>query len=297
MNNNWTLWETFCKSAAIRWIAVDPKNVAHSCAVRPLKSLIIQAENDRGDIAEMLQGSLTGLGIKSTDGAFEALRERLVIVTESVNTGERFTEAMRHLIGKHKPDLVWLDPLLSFIGDDVSKQEVCSYFLRNLLNPISRERGLVWMMMHHTPKPPADPKAKSHWGTTDLSYAGTGSSELTNWARAMCLLRATKEEGKFQLVLAKRGRRAEATTLEQSRTCLLHLKHSEQGILWEKTLKPVVVELDKGKKKKKPEKTLQDLDGLISKVIWPMKKSAIVRLAIDGGHGSCLLYTSDAADE
>ena len=108
------------------------------------------------------RASLTGLGIKSTDDAFEGLRERLVIVTESVNTGERFTEAMRHLIGKHKPDLVWLDPLLSFIGDDVSKQDVCSYFLRNLLNPISRERGLVWMMMHHTPKPPADPKAKSH---------------------------------------------------------------------------------------------------------------------------------------
>ena len=173
-------------------------------------------------------------------------------MTESVNTGERFTEAMRHLIGKHKPDLVWLDPLLSFIGDDVSKQDVCSYFLRNLLNPISRERGLVWMMMHHTPKPTVDPKAKSHWGTADLSYAGTGSSELTNWARAMCLLRATKEEGQFQLVLAKRGKRAEASSLEGVRTCQLHLKHSEQGILWEQTLKPVVVELDKGKKKKKP---------------------------------------------
>ena len=69
-------------------------------------------------------------------------RERLVIVTESVNTGERFTDAMRHLIGKHKPDLVWLDPLLSFIGDDVSKQDVCSYFLRNLLNPISFPAGV-----------------------------------------------------------------------------------------------------------------------------------------------------------
>ena len=88
------------------------------------------------------RASLTGLGIKSTDGAFEALRERLVIVTESVNTGERFTEAMRHLIGKHKPDLVWLDSLLSFIGDDVSKQEVCSYFLRNTTSPHLEHRSL-----------------------------------------------------------------------------------------------------------------------------------------------------------
>ena len=87
-------------------------------------------------------------------------------------------------------------------------------------------------MMHHTPKSTADPKAKSHWGMADHSYAGTGSSELTNWARAICLLRATKEEGQFQLVLAKRGKRAEATSLEQTRTCQLHLKHSETGFLW-----------------------------------------------------------------
>jgi hypothetical protein len=39
--------------------------------------------------------------------------------------------AWRRLIAKHKPDLVWIDPLLSYIGDDISKQSVCSQFLRN----------------------------------------------------------------------------------------------------------------------------------------------------------------------
>ena len=106
---------------------------------RPLKSLIVQAENDRGDVAEMFQGSLAALGIKRSDDAFRALEERLVIVTESVQTGEEFANAVRLLVAKHKPDLVWLDPLLSFIGDDISKQDVCSYFLRNLLNPIAHE--------------------------------------------------------------------------------------------------------------------------------------------------------------
>ena len=96
---------------------------------RPLKSLIVQAENDRGDVAEMFQGSLSGLGIKRSDDAFKALEKNLVIVTESVQTGEEFANAVRLLVAKHKPDLVWLDPLLSFIGDDISKQDVCSYFL------------------------------------------------------------------------------------------------------------------------------------------------------------------------
>ena len=140
---------------------------------RPLKSLIIQAENDRGDVSEMVQGSLTGLQINVDDDAFTALEKRVVIVTESVNTGDKFTEAVRHLIGKHKPDLVWLDPLLSFIGDDISRQEVCSHFLRNLLNPIAYEHGVAWMMMHHTPKPAADPQSKAHWDFYDHSYQGT----------------------------------------------------------------------------------------------------------------------------
>ena len=237
----------------------------------------------------MVQGCLEGLKIKCDGDTFTALQSRLEIVTEPVSTGEEFTEAVRHLIGAHKPDLVWLDPLLSFIGDDISRQDVCSYFLRNLLNPIAFEAGVTWMMMHHTSKPAADPKSKSHWVATDQSYAGTGSAELTNWARAVCLLQSSKDEGRFQLVLAKRGPRAKATHLEGGRTRVVHLKHSDEGILWEQTPKPVLLEKTPKKKKekdKKPQKTLIDLDGLIEKVIVPLQKKEIVRLAIDGGHGT-----------
>lgn len=101
---------------------------------------------------------------------------------------------------------------------------------------------------HHTAKPAADPKSKSHWVTKDQSYAGTSSAELTNWARAVCLLSTTKDEGHFRLVLAKRGKRAGATRLEGDRTNVIHLKHSDDGILWEQTALPVVME----KAKKEP---------------------------------------------
>ena len=196
---------------------------------------------------------------------------------------------MRHLIGEHKPGLVWFDPLLSFVGDDISRQDVCSRFLRQLLNPIADETGVVWMIMHHTPKPSADPKSKSNWNRTDMSYSAAGSSELVNWARAVTILRSTKNDGEFDLLLAKRGERAQATAIDGSRTKLLHLRHSEEGILWEQTPKPVLLEKTSKKKKekdKKPQKTLIDLDGLIEKVIVPLQKKEIVRLAIDGGHGT-----------
>ena len=247
---------------------------------------------------------MKGLNINVGDDAFTALKKHLVIVTEPVTTGEEFTEAVRHLIGAHKPDLVWLDPLLSFIGDDISKQDVCSYFLRNLLNPIAFEAGVTWMMMHHTAKPAADPKSKSHWVTTDQSYAGTGSAELTNWARAVCLLSTTKDEGRFRLILAKRGNRAGATSLEGGRTNVIHLKHSDDGILWEQTLEPVVKEKAKKEPKakaapKKPtkkqisairskatSKQIEDLDGLIARITEPMSKGEIYKLAEANGHGS-----------
>ena len=55
------------------------------------------------------------------------------------------------------------------------------------------------------------------------------------------LLRTTKEEGNYELLLAKRGKRAGATHLEGDRTCLLHLKHSSDSILWEQRPKPIIV--------------------------------------------------------
>lgn len=276
--------------------------------VKPLKSLLIQAENDFGDVSEMLRGTLGGLGIKTPQEATSALQDRFAIVAESVQTGEEFANAVRLLVAKHKPDLVWLDPLLSFIGDDISKQDVCSYFLRNLLNPIAHETGVVWMMMHHTPKPSTDPKSKSGWNATDHSYAGTGSSELTNWARAVCVLQSTKDEGRFVLRLAKRANRASATDVEGGRTNLIHLKHAEGSILWEQTAAPFVAEpkpKQKAKAKKaapaKPKPTkeeiaetrskasskgINDLEGLIARIDKPMSKGDIYRIAELNGHGS-----------
>ena len=53
--------------------------------------------------------SLTGMQIKVDDDAFTALEKRVVIVSESVNTGDKFAEACRHLIGAHKPGRGYLN--------------------------------------------------------------------------------------------------------------------------------------------------------------------------------------------
>ena len=48
----------------------------------------------------------------------------------------------------------------------------------------------------------------------------------------------------------------------------------------------MVVVKEPKEKKERPVKAIADMDGLIEKIIVPMKKSQVVRLAIDGGHGS-----------
>jgi RecA-family ATPase len=213
------------------------RNLFGIAPVRPLKSLFIQAENDKGDLAEMMQGVLAGMGLSAFSDDFETLKRNLVFVRDTTHTGFEFTQAARRLIDKHRPDLVFIDPLLSFIGDDIGKQSVCGQFLRNWLNPISDASGCIWVMVHHTNKPPADAKARAWWKSADYAYMGSGSSELTNWARAVLTL-GMLDDGEFELKLAKRGGRAGACEPDGTPTTRLFLKHAEKGILWQQVTAP-----------------------------------------------------------
>ena len=257
---------------------------------KPLRSLFIQAENDLGDVSEMVQGSLLSMGIKVGQKQFSQLEDRLTIVTDTVHTGHAFCEAVRKLVAKHKPDLVWFDPLLSFIGDDISQQKVCSEFLRNWLNPISHETGVIWMMVHHTAKPPSDKAARQHWNSTDFSYSGTGSSELTNWARAVCLLRRTSEED-FELMLAKRGKRAGAIDLQGAPTTVVNLKHAENSILWLQTEAPErQPQFTAGRQQgRQGNKKSINIDNIVKKIDKPMNQKEIIRIGMGLGISRYLL--------
>jgi len=224
-------------------------------AVSPLKSLIVQAENDRGDLSEMFKGICSGLGIEALTEEWELLRNNLVFISDDSHTGQEFCENLRRLIERHKPDLVWLDPILSFVGADISRQEVIGQFFRNWLNPILHATGVACFCIHHTGKPPSDKAARQHWQTSDFAYAGLGSSDLTNWARAVMVLQ-DRGHGVFELKLAKRGKRAGILTKDGMITTSLWLKHASNPgqIFWEQTEAPEEeCEAPKEKKLTKPE--------------------------------------------
>ena len=226
-----------CLQAAITW-ACGRDLFGISPHGKRLKSLIVQAENDEGDVAEALQGILRALDL--SDEELGWVKVNLVIVRDCTSTGERFVDRMRRLAEKHKPDLAWVDPLLAFIGGDLSSQETAGGFLRNLLNPLALSANFAWMLVHHTPKPTRD---GSGYQGHDKAYSGFGSSELTNWARSVLTLTSCgqNEEGNFtyKLEVSKRGKRSglrpgvTASDLIASKTQpAVHLKHADKGMAW-----------------------------------------------------------------
>ena len=96
------------------------------------------------------------------------------------------------------------------------------------------------------------------------------------------LLRTTKDEGLYELLLAKRGKRAGATHLEGDRTNLLYLKHSDHSILWEQRPKPVVIAEEPKPKAKRKAKAKPAPKPKNMMLRWPqwMMKASTVKLSI-----------------
>jgi hypothetical protein len=172
---------------------------------RPLKSLLIQAENDDGDLAEMRDGVIAGMDL--TDEEKKMAMENVIVVQENTRIGKAFIDyTVEPLLELHKPDLLWIDPALSYIGGNASAQEAVGYFLRNLLNPLLTKHGCGCVVVHHTNKP-SKGEEKSAWQAGDFAYLGSGSAEWANWARAVLAIRSIGSHDVFELYAGKRGHR------------------------------------------------------------------------------------------
>lgn len=173
----------------------------------PLRSLIIQSEDSDGDIAEVQMSMAAGYNL--TDPERVQVNDRVRIVTDRIHRGPTFIRELRRQIDLHRPDIVWINPLLAFIGGDVNDAEAVGEFLREGVNSTNEPPRHAFILIHHTSKPPKEAKER-RWN--EVMYDMAGSADLTNWARAMISLRPRETEGEFDLVLAKRGVRAGFTT-------------------------------------------------------------------------------------
>ena len=179
--------------------------------IRPnkaLRSLIIQSEDSEGDVAEVAHSIRHALNLSEPQLA--EVNDRVRIVTDRVNRGARFLASLRQHIEQHKPDLVWINPLQAFMDGDVTDSQDLGAFLREGLNALNEPARFGYVIVHHTTKP-ATGKERTDRQWHEVMYDMAGGAEIINWARAILSLRATPTEGEFNLVLAKRGRRAGVT--------------------------------------------------------------------------------------
>lgn len=213
-----------------KWNGIDVR--------KPMKQLVIQAENDQGDVAEMVQGTLYALSRagKFRKEEYDDLLRNCVFVPVSGLIGEDFVASVERQIAFHCADIVWIDPILSYIGGDISKQEVSSHFFRKLIDPMLKRTGSIAIMMHHTGKPAKqDGKVRIEQSVKELAYSGLGSSDLVNWARAIMVLGATADPKVYRLSCGKRDARTgmiDYNGIEGVDSIYLRQGEPNEGLSW-----------------------------------------------------------------
>lgn len=273
-------------SLALQW-AISWAVGRVSCGLmptRPLRSLLIQAENDPGDLVEMRQGIFEGLKMSTTQRATAG--DSVLVETVDDCIGQDFIlRRLAPLIRQHQPDLVWLDPLLAYLGGDVSRQDVVSQFLRAWLMPLIHRANAAAILLHHTPKPPKDKQHGGGWTSSDFAYAGAGSSELANWPRAVITLEPTDRLDKFRLRLGKRGRRAGWLEEDMETPAILRMiAHGDTGIYWNEDAGPVEDSYGHEDPKGPPTHTKDNLAAMVP-IDKPISKDSLLSKAQDRGIG------------
>lgn len=202
---------------------------------RPLRWLIVQAENDDGDIAEQREGVLDALGMPidkfrhESAGVYVCSGEGLV--------GMQLVSEIRAQMDHLRPNMLVLDPALAFQGGDSSKASDVGRFLRQELQP-AIQRGKAGCIINvHMNKPSNEGGRRKELDYYELLYAATGSIEWANWARAIAVVMpdGKEEVGKprsFRLVVPKRGARLGWVDHGGDIVTTKLLQHSEEGIAW-----------------------------------------------------------------
>jgi AAA domain len=241
---------------------------------RPMKILTIQAEDDDGDLSEIVSGIKSSL--KFTPEQIRQSRENCVYVTHKSLTGWEFLEQVVKLqLEERKPDILRINPLQAYLGGDIKNPEVTARFLRNSLNPLLAQYQCAAIIVHHTPK--TNFRDTKEWKANDWMYAGAGSADITNWCRAVLIIDPTDDPRIFRFIAAKRASRIGwQNELTGEREFIRHFGHANNGsIFWREALEDEVKQAGKAQKQAKDLLLLIPEAGSIAKSVLLSRLSEI----------------------
>lgn len=197
---------------------------------RALKILTIQAEDDDGDMIEISKSLRSALQFSTEDVALS--KRNCIYIVEKTHTGARFlNDVVAPLLAQHHPDILRINPFQAYLGGDIMNPEITGAFLRTGLNPLLQKYRCAVIIVHHTPK--ITNRDTTVWKASDWMYAGAGSADITNWARAALVSDATEDPSVFLYIAAKRG--ARIGWVEQdgvTPTIFRYFSHSQDSIHW-----------------------------------------------------------------
>jgi hypothetical protein len=192
-----------------------------------LKSLIIQAEDDEGDMIEMAQ-VIAHLELSEAQRKLVDQNTHVEFVNDV--TGDEFLNVCDGFLSQYHADLVWINPYTAYLGADIKDDKANTNFLRNGLNPILTRHRCGGIPIHHTPK--MNFRDTSDWKPSDWMYSGAGAAVLTNWARAYLVVDPCDTHGVYKFIAAKRGKRIGwGNTVPVYETFWAHSRKDRQ-LLW-----------------------------------------------------------------
>lgn len=217
---------------------------------RALKILIINGEDDDHDLWEIKQGVIhhlqTTMQIPSNTIA-EAM-DNIRIITAFTHTSTNFGILLTHCIKEANPDLIIVNPILTFLGGDAMMQKDVSIFLRNVINPVIKELNVALILIHHANKPGKGGAANDYLTN---AYNFAGSAEWINFSRATLTITPTSDPDIFKLIAAKRGSRLQWQKKEGGRTDQIYISHAKEfhHIYWRLATEDEIESIEQKKEK------------------------------------------------
>jgi hypothetical protein len=243
---------------------------------KALKILVIGAEDDDGDLSEIVAGIKAHLLLTPEQ---IALSERnCLYVSEKSTTGIAFLERIvAPLLTKCEPDILRINPLQAYLGGDIKDSELTATWLRNTLNPLLVTHRCAVILVHHTPK--TQFRNTAEWKASDWMYAGAGTADITNWARAALIIDSTEDPRIFRFIAAKRGARIGWANNEGESVATRYFSHSKSSnIFWSQIEEPESPNQPRQAGQFQAKFTTEDIFKLMS-AIEPFSTSQIKRLA------------------
>src|SRR5260221_2540772 len=166
---------------------------------RPLRVLIIQAEDDENDLIEMAS-MINRLKLDSSEHRLIDQNTRCLWVNDV--TGLNFITLLDKALATFPADLLLINPISAYVGRDLRDEEAVHEFFRVWLTPVLKKYNCGLLGIHHSPKTNFQHAENFNW--YDWMYSGAGHATLTNWARGVIVIVPTDTPGTYRFIAAKR---------------------------------------------------------------------------------------------